>query len=336
MRLPRHLGAKTLPIFLATTSLFKGIFSKCDGPELNGTGTCFYLFHGYNIYLMVEKISEFQKVVVGTHPKIKDASKFAEQIARYLRSKGLEVGLGVFSTLQIDDQDLLIALGGDGTMLRAGRLCAPKEIPILGINLGKFGFLTEIDRSEWEEALERLLRGEFWIEKRMMLKVTQWRVGQKIGQWEALNDAVISRGRFVRPIHLETHVDERFLSTYVADGIILSTPTGSTAYAMAAGGPILPPELHNILLVPLAPHLSIEHAIVLAEGSVVSIVAHTDHEAVLSIDGQPPIDLKGDDHIEIRTGEHMAQFIRFEDPGYFYRNLTPHMNRNPSIGKKNE
>ncbi|OQY32729.1 MAG: hypothetical protein B6I38_04330, partial [Anaerolineaceae bacterium 4572_5.1] len=210
---------------------------------------------------------------------------------------------------------------------------APRGIPILGVNLGKFGFLTEIDYSEVEDALDHLLQGEFRIEKRMMLEVTLHRDGRKIGQWQALNDAVISRGKFIRPIHLEVHVDGRFLSTYVADGIILSTPTGSTAYAMAAGGPILPPELHNILLVPVAPHLSIEHAIVLARGAVVSIEAHTYHEAVLSVDGQTSLGLVNGDRVEVKAGKHIVKFIRFEDPGYFYRNLTPHMNRNPSIGK---
>lgn len=102
---------------------------------------------------------------------------------------------------------------------------------------------------------------------------------------------------------------------------------------MAAGGPILPPELHNILLVPVAPHLSIERAIVLAEGTEISVTAHTDHEAVLSIDGQPSIKLKSDDYVEVKASQHVVHFIRFEDLGYFYRNLTPHMNRNPSIDK---
>ena len=285
---------------------------------------------------MVNKSSTFHKAVIGTHPKFKETSNLPEEISKYLQSEGIDVVLGVFESLDIEDQDLVIALGGDGTMLRAGRLCAPNDIPVLGINLGRFGFLTEMDHLEWENALQRLLSGDYWLEKRMMLEVILWRGEQKLGQWDALNDAVVSRGKIVRPIHLEVHVDERFLSTYVADGIILSTPTGSTAYAMAAGGPILPPELHNILLVPLAPHLSIEQAIVLADGSLVSIVAYTEHEAVLTIDGQPPINLESDDHIEIRASDHIVHFIRFEDPGYFYRNLTPHMNRNPSIRKKNE
>ncbi|RLD11639.1 MAG: hypothetical protein DRI56_00550 [Chloroflexota bacterium] len=284
--------------------------------------------------LMTRKLSEFRRILIGTHPKFIEASQLVEQIAEHLRERNLEVVAGMLNDLDVDEQDLFIALGGDGTMLRAGHMCAPSGTPILGINLGKFGFLTEIGHDEWQDALGRLARGEFWLEDRMTLKIAQWRDEQQIGQWMALNDAVISRGRFARPIRLEVYVDERLLSTYVADGIITSTPTGSTAYAMAAGGPILLPELRNILLVPLAPHLSIEQSIVLAEGSHISVLAHTEHEAVLSIDGQFPIELQESDRIEIRAGEHTVRFVRFEDPGYFYRNLTPHMSCNPSIEKK--
>jgi NAD+ kinase len=131
---------------------------------------------------------------------------------------------------------------------------------------------------------------------------------------------------------MDTTVDERFLATYVADGLIASTPTGSTAYALAAGGPILPPEMRSILLVPIAPHLSIDRAIVLAEGSSVSITVHTEHQAVLSIDGLSPIDLADGDCVNVCAGVHNLKFVRFQDPGYFYRNLTPHMSQNPSTG----
>jgi NAD+ kinase len=166
----------------------------------------------------------------------------------------------------------------------------------------------------------------------MMLSAIQTREDQTLGEWDVVNEAVISRGSFVRPVHLETSVDGRFLATYVADGMIASTPTGSTAYAMAAGGPILPPELRTILLVPIAPHLSIDRAIVLAEGSSVKIEVRTTHEAVLSLDGQPPIDLIDGDCVHILASSHSLQFVRFQDPGYFYRNLTPHMSQNPSTG----
>jgi NAD+ kinase len=177
-----------------------------------------------------------------------------------------------------------------------------------------------------------MMEGDFWLEKRMMLCAEQWRAETLLGSWDVLNEVVVSRGKIMRPVILDASVDGRFLTTYVADGLIASTPTGSTAYALAAGGPILPPELRNILLVPVAPHLSIDRAIVLAEGASVSIIVHTDHQAVLSVDGQTPVDLASGDRVEARAGKHTTLFVRFQDPGYFYRNLTPHMYLNPSIG----
>jgi NAD+ kinase len=166
----------------------------------------------------------------------------------------------------------------------------------------------------------------------MMLAAERIQNGQIMGRWEVVNEAVVSRGTIVRPVQMETSVDGRFLATYVADGLIASTPTGSTAYAMAAGGPILPPELRTILLVPIAPHLSIDRAIVLAEGSSVNITVHTSHQAVLSIDGLAPVDLADGDTINVCASVHTLKFVRFQDPGYFYRNLTPHMSQNPSTG----
>jgi NAD+ kinase len=133
-------------------------------------------------------------------------------------------------------------------------------------------------------------------------------------------------------VHLLASVDGLYLTTYVADGLIAATATGSTAYALAAGGPILPPTLRNILLVAVAPHLSVDRTIVLSEGSSVSITIQTDHHAVLSPDGQIPVELQDGDQVDAYASEHTAQFLRFQDPGYFYRNLTLHMSQHPSIG----
>lgn len=215
-------------------------------------------------------------------------------------------------------------------MLRAGHLCGPAGVPIIGINLGRFGFLMEIQHSQWRELLPRLLTGDYWLEHRMMLCSEQRRDGQCLGMWEVVNEVVVSRGKMLRPVHLDTHVDGRYLTTYVADGIIAATPTGSTAYALAAGGPILPPEIRNILLVAVAPHLSLDRAIVLAEGSSVSVTVHSDHPAVLSVDGQEPVELADGDQVVAYASQHTLKFIRFQDPGYFYRNLTAHMNQNPA------
>jgi NAD+ kinase len=190
----------------------------------------------------------------------------------------------------------------------------------------------EIQQNQWREILPRLIEGDYWLEKRMMLRAEQWRGGELLGHWELLNEVVVSRGQMVRPVHLVTKVDGSYLTTFVADAIIAATATGSTAYALAAGGPILSPELRNILLVAVAPHLSIDRALVLAEGSSVSISVETDHQAVLSPDGQVPIGLADGDRVEAFASEHNALFIRFQDPDYFYRNLTIHMNQNPATG----
>jgi NAD+ kinase len=276
------------------------------------------------------------KIAVIVHPKLQEAVTESQRVTEQLVNLGVEATWGFLYNedlrrrVKANEFDILIAIGGDGTMLRAGHLAGPLGIPILGINLGHFGFLMEVQQHQWQEFLPRLLQGDYWLEKRMTLHAEQWRAGEKLGSWFVLNEVAVSRGQIIRPIRLITSVDGRYLTTYVADALLASTPTGSTAYALAAGGPILSPELRNILLVPVAPHLSLERAIVLAEGSSVSIVVHTDHQAVFSIDGHVPIGMAEDDRVDVRAGEHTVQFIRFQDPGYFYRNLTPHMSQNPT------
>ena len=287
--------------------------------------------------MMSNSSLKFSRVAIAVHPQLPEAFSEAEAIVKFLNEKEIQTIHGSLYDEALRDQvsfgkiDLLLALGGDGTMLRAGHLCAPYKVPILGINLGNFGFLTAIQQNEWRTALNQLLDGDSWIEQRMMLTAEQIRDNEIIGSWDVLNEAAVSRAAIVRPVHLDTYVDGRFLTTYVADGLIAATPTGSTAYALAAGGPILPPVLRNILLVPVAPHLSIDRAIVLSEGSEVTITVHTDHQAVICVDGQTPIPMQNKDQVHIRASEHTVKFVRIQDPGYFYRNLTAHMNEN-SLG----
>jgi NAD+ kinase len=203
-------------------------------------------------------------------------------------------------------------------------------VPILGINVGRLGFLMQFKREEWHSALEQLLKGEYWIENHMMIRAEHVRSGETLGNWHALNEAVVTRAS-VRPVRVSASVDGMQLTNYVADGLIAATATGSTAYALAAGGPILPPELRNILLMPIAPHLSFDRAVVLSEGTSVSITL-VGGDAALSIDGQIPVGLAEGDVVDVRAGDYDAQFVRFGDPGYFYKNLTAHMNQNPSVG----
>ncbi len=288
---------------------------------------------------MSEKnLSTFRKIAIAAHPSLPEANKEAYKIAHFLKQHGQDSMIAMLyeeklaQSIKDHEIDLLIVLGGDGTMLRAGHICGPYDIPILGINAGRFGFLMEIRLNEWKQYLFRMIKGDDWVEKRMMLCCSHKRDGLELSVHHVLNEVVVGRGLAVRPVHLETHVDGRYLTTYVADALIASTATGSTAYALAAGGPILPPELRNILLVAVAPHLSIDRGIVLAEGSSVRVIIHTDHDALLCIDGQSPIQLVNEDQVDVYASEHDAHFVRFQDPGYFYRNLTPHMNRNPATG----
>lgn len=277
-----------------------------------------------------------ERIVVTAYPKMPEAFTEAEAMSAYLKEKGMDAPVGSLydeglrKRVKRGEFDMLVTVGGDGSVLRAGHLCAPSKVPILGVNLGRLGFLIQIDRKEWRDYFERLFKGEAWIENRMMLNAEHIRAGERIGVSIALNEAVVGRGQNLRPVRLTAFVDERELTSYVADGLIAATATGSTAYALAAGGPILPPELRNILLVPIAPHLSVDRAVVLSEGASVDIIVKSEN-AVFSVDGQPPAPLMEDDHVNITAADVTAQFVRFGNPGYFYRNITMHINEN-SLG----
>jgi len=289
---------------------------------------------------MTKPLTPPKKIAVMGHPDIPGALKVAQNVSQFLADQGVEAQAGsLFDTalresIKKNDFDLLIALGGDGTMLRAGHLCAPVNVPLLGINVGHFGFLVELSRKEWRNVLPKLLEGDFRYEERMMLKAHCVRDGEEESISDVINDVVVARGQYVRPIEVEAFLDGSFITGYVADGLIAATPTGSTAYALAAGGPILPPEIRNILLMPVAPHLSIDRAVVLSEGASVFIRVKTKHEAVVSVDGQEPVHLSTGDGVRILAHEKSLKMVRFEDPGYFYRHLTMHMEHNPLFGKR--
>ncbi len=278
--------------------------------------------------------------VVTAYPKMPEALTEAEAMSVYLKSKNIDAPFGSIydedlrKRVRRGEFDMLIIAGGDGSVLRACHLCAPSNVPILGVNLGRIGFLIQIVRNDWKTYFDKLLNGEAWIENRIMLRAEHFRAGESMGSWNALNEVVVGRGQNLRPVRLTASVDGLQLTSYVSDGLIASTATGSTAYALAAGGPILPPELRNILLVPIAPHLSVDRAVVLSEGSAVDIEVNSEN-TVLSVDGQPPTTLMEDDHVIVKAAEVTAQFVRFGDAGYFYRNITVHMNEN-ALGNVNK
>lgn len=289
---------------------------------------------------MNAEMDAFKNIAVLAHPQIEKAAKEADKVVQFFRDNSLSAVPGTLNDESIQEQvqagdfDLVVTLGGDGTVLRAGHMCAPHDIPILAINMGSFGFLIEVAGDDWRKPLERLLNKDYWFEERMMLYASVWRDGECIGTCDVLNDVVIARGDNLKPVHLQANLDGQAVTTYVADALIVSTPTGSTAYALAAGGPILPPELRNILLIPVAPHLSIDRAIVLAEGSEVSVTVLSGYDAVVSGDGQTPVLLVQGDRVKVCASKFTTRLVRFEDANYFYRNLGSLMDQNPSAGAK--
>src|SRR4030042_674977 len=183
-----------------------------------------------------------RRIGVAAHPQMPEAVALAARIAGHLKVRGVQVFHGMLydealrDTVQQGGVDLLVALGGDGTMLRAGHLCAPAGVPILGINLGRFGFLIEVDRENWQPALEQVLAGDYWLERRMMLRVELFRQEQAIGSWDVLNECVVGRGEVARPVRLKAEVDGRHVTPYVADALIVATPPGWSAHPLGGGG----------------------------------------------------------------------------------------------------
>ena len=260
------------------------------------------------------------------NPRIARARPLAEEAAAWIEQRGRQAQVCVTgdapSAICWQETDLLVTLGGDGSILRAARAAAPYRTPILGVNLGRVGFLTEAEPEMWQQVLSRVLAGDYWVEERMMLQVTARRDGEVMGRAEALNDVVAGRGARARVVHLRTEVDGGYLATYVADGLIVATPTGSTAYALAAGGPVLPPQLRNILLVPVAPHLSMARPIVLSEGVTVRISVISGRPAVLTVDGEVQAELESGDEVVVEASPHVAHFARVQERTYFYKTLV--------------
>ncbi|HRE46117.1 MAG TPA: NAD(+)/NADH kinase [Aggregatilineales bacterium] len=270
----------------------------------------------------------FKRVGVLGHPLRPITAEVCSEVAQTVRQRGAEAWC--YTTWgaaeirpQVAESDLIIAIGGDGSMLRAARLAAQYDVPVFGINAGHLGFLTESSLSEWDQALERLFSGMYWIETRMMIRAETWRNDSRLLVENALNDVVVSRGGASRSILVETYIDGGWTTTYNADGVIIATPTGSTAYALAVGGPILPPELANILVIPVAPHLSLDRPLVLAKGAVVElrIPDETMSEAMLTVDGENLNPLRSGDSIVVQGSEHRARFVRLRERHYFYRSL---------------
>ena len=215
------------------------------------------------------------------------------------------------------EADLLVVLGGDGTMLSGARLVEQREIPILGVNMGGLGFLTEINLDDLPTALEKVFAGEYQLDKRMMLKIQLQRSDHILCSYSALNDVVISKGHLARMIATKIWVNNAFMTNLRGDGLIVATPTGSTAYSLSAKGPILDPRLEVLLINPICPH-TFSHRPFLAPGDVPITIELTSQEpAMATIDGQVGAEMLTGDLVHVKASDHRTQLIRFPDRSYF-------------------
>lgn len=269
---------------------------------------------------------DMQKIGLLYHPKIDESLRLARSLENFLKSKSLFVWVGSAwedeeARKHISDLDLIVTLGGDGTILRGARMAVLHGTPILSVNMGRFGFLAEAQPDEATDKLLTVLSGEYWLEGRIMLHAELHRQGEEQGSYEALNDAVVAHGLTSRVVRLATYVDGEHVADYVADGLIVATPTGSTAYSLAAGGPVLHPQLKDILLTPIAPHRALERSLVLPAESAVEIHLSTEYPAILSIDGQIDVQLEDGDRILVTVSPHLCNLVRTQPKNYFGRNL---------------
>ena len=274
-------------------------------------------------------MAAFKRIGVLAHPLRPQTAPVARQIAAYLQAHGVDSWHSARwdeqqVSEQVRDSDMVVAIGGDGSMLRAARVCSLYNVPVLGVNMGYLGFLTEISGPDsWEQPINTVLHGTYWIEERMMIRAELLRNGVAIASGDALNDVVISRKVATRMILLETYIDKDWATTYNADALIIATATGSTAYALACGGPILPPELRNILIVPVAPHLSMDRPIVLSEGATVEAISGEENDTgvVLTLDGMMIGDVRPGDVVRVYASPLISRFVRLRERNYFYRSL---------------
>lgn len=226
-----------------------------------------------------------------------------------------------------EEIDVALTLGGDGTLLNTAREMAPHGVPLCGINMGQLGFLTEIELSELTPAMDRIVRGDYHIEDRHMLDAFVEGTDGRIQTSSALNDVVVSKGGFSRMIRLKLFIDGHLTANYPADGLIVATSTGSTAYSLSAGGPIVNPNLNVILITPICPHSLNTRSMVVSDKEEVRIEMHATHDdIVLTVDGQTVYNLKTGDQVFVHRSRSRARFLKFDGKN-FYDSLRSKLRR---------
>jgi len=271
-----------------------------------------------------------EKIGVIAKPHALNAREILSELILWLKEKKKEVYLdkdtaalvgeaSSFSKPEIPGRvDMIIVMGGDGTFLSVARLVNDHDVPIFGVNMGGLGFLTEVTCDELYASLERILSGEYIIDERLKLNTTIYRNGEKIAGQSAVNDIVINKGAMARMIDLEVHVDGKYVTRYKADGLIVSTPTGSTAYSLAAGGPILYPTVEALILNPICPHTLTNRPLVIPDHVKVEInLISEEKDVYVTVDGQVGFPFQYGDRVLVTKSDKRVKMILSPEKNYF-------------------
>ncbi|MGI6485756.1 MAG: NAD(+)/NADH kinase [Tepidanaerobacteraceae bacterium] len=270
---------------------------------------------------------------IGIYPNVskKNIRNITEKIIKWFECNNFSVSLPVDIATHIElsnyaekndellkTADMCITLGGDGTLLNIAKVVAPYDIPILGINLGHLGFLTEVEFPDLFSELEHLKTKKYFIDTRMMLEAEVTRDNRILKSFFALNDVVVTKGPFARLIRLKTSAGGAYIDTYPADGIIISTPTGSTAYSLSAGGPIIKPDMELMLLTPICPHTLQSRSIVISTNDTVKIQVIAEHpEVMVTVDGQQGYELLPGDEVTVKKSIYKTKLVRIKNRSFY-------------------
>jgi NAD+ kinase len=267
-----------------------------------------------------------KRAVIFHHPQSEGAASFARQLAREFSRHSVETFVAdAWSEAEagVEDAGIVVCIGGDGTVLRAARITVPHRVPILGVNMGRLGFLTDMSPRDCISNVERILAEDWRLEERLMVRgEIADGPGSQPAVYHGLNDIVISRRSPGRPIYVEVRIDHARLAIYRCDGIIVATPTGSTGYSLSAGGPVLAPTEHHLVLTPVSAHLALGRSLVLQPESIVEMEVSSENGAIVSVDGQEDLPVNSGVKVTVRVSEHTTRFVRFREPSSFYADLA--------------
>ncbi len=269
---------------------------------------------------------QIKKIGVLYHPMVEATHLKAQEVTGFLSSRGIDAwNCSAWdmdnAVASLDGTDLILTTGGDGTILRAAQVALDKQIPIAGINMGTLGFLTEFKADEALDRIPDLLAGKGWLDERTMLEAHLTSAephSPNLGAMYALNDVVLARGAIAKLIQVDARIDDRPLTRYRADGVVLSTATGSTGYALAAGGPVIYPQSPDLLLVPIVSHLSLRYSLVIPEASTVRLQLISTSQATLSIDGHINIPVSNGAVVTVKSSSRKTRFLRLQPQEHFF------------------